>query len=90
MTKMELIDHLAQKADISKKAAREKLEDVLEGICDALASDEKCQIADFGTFKVVTRAATVRKNPRTGESVNVPERKTVTFKPVKGLKDSFN
>ena len=60
---------------------------VIACIGDALASGDKIQIAGFGTFEVRERAAKTARNPRTGETIDVPACKVPAFKAGKGLKD---
>ena len=69
MTRTELINAVAEKAEFSKKDAEKAVTAVLEGITDALASGEKVQLVGFGTFEVRERAAREGKNPATGETI---------------------
>ena len=70
-----------------KKTAEKAVNAVIACIGDALASGDKIQIAGFGTFEVRERAAKTARNPRTGETIDVPACKVPAFKAGKGLKD---
>jgi len=66
VNKSELIDQVAAKADISKSAAGDALDAVLEGITGALKKGDSVTFVGFGTFSVSRRAARDGRNPRTG------------------------
>ena len=87
MNKTELIAAVAEKATISKKDAENAVSAVIASITESLAGGEKVQIAGFGTFEVRERAAKTARNPRTGETIDVPACKVPAFKAGKGLKD---
>ena len=88
MTKTELINAVAEKAELSKKDAEKAVSAVLEGITDALISGEKVQLVGFGTFEVRDRAAREGKNPATGETIQIEATKVPAFKADKALKDA--
>ncbi|MCC8042997.1 MAG: HU family DNA-binding protein [Oscillospiraceae bacterium] len=90
MTKAELINSIAEKADFSKKDAEKALNAVTGAITDALASGEKVQIVGFGTFAVKDVKEREAINPRTKEKITVPARKAPGFKAGKGLKDAVD
>ena len=88
MTRTELINAVAEKAEFSKKDAEKAVTAVLEGITDALASGEKVLLVGFGTFEVRERAAREGKNPATGETIQIEATKVPAFKAGKALKDA--
>ena len=88
MTRTELINAVAEKAEFSKKDAEKAVTAVLEGITDALASGEKVQLVGFGTFEVRERAAREGKNPATGETIQIEATKVPAFNAGKALKDA--
>jgi len=88
MNKTELIDQIANQADLSKAAAAKALEAVLEGITTGLKEGGPVMIVGFGTFMVKTRSARVGRNPSTGAEINIGATKVVTFKAGKVLKDA--
>jgi DNA-binding protein HU-beta len=87
MTKAELID--AVKGDFSKKLAGDMVDGVFEAVKGALADDGRFAYPGFGTFTVKTRAARKGKNPRTGETIDIPASKTVVFRPASKFKGSL-
>ena len=60
------------------------------GVNDALADGDKVQLVGFGSFEVKERAAREGHNPKTGEAIQIPESKKVSFSASKSLKDSVN
>jgi DNA-binding protein HU-beta len=90
VNKSELIEHIAQQADISKAAAGRALEAVLNGVSGALKKGDTVSLVGFGTFAVTTRAARTGRNPRTGDTIKIKKAKIPKFRPGKGLKDALN
>ena len=87
MNKSDFISAVAEKEGFDKKTAEKAVNAVIACVGDALANGEKIQIAGFGTFEVRDRAEKTARNPRTGETINVPACKVPAFKAGKGLKD---
>ena len=90
MNKQELISEVADKADLPKIKAQEAVEAIFETIKSNLKNGEEVRLVGFGTFTVSQRAATTGRNPRTGESINIPASKQPKFKAGKELKDAVN
>ena len=90
MNKAELIDHIAEQADISKAAAMRALEAVIGGVTTTLKKNGSVSIVGFGTFAVTKRAARTGRNPRTGAAIKIKAAKVPKFRPGKGLKDALN
>jgi len=88
MNKASLIDSLASKTGMTKKAASEALDTILETITDALKKGEKVTITGFGTFEVRHRKARTGRNPQTGEEITIPARNVAAFRAGKSLKES--
>ena len=88
MNKVELINAVAAKAEISKKDADKAVAAVLSSITDALAAGEKVQLIGFGTFEVKERAARDGHNPLTGESIKIAASKVPSFKAGAALKNA--
>ncbi len=90
MNKTELIEHIAQQADISKAAASRALEAVIGGVKSTLKEDNSVSLVGFGTFSVGRRAARSGRNPRTGAAISIEAAKIPKFRPGKALKDEIN
>lgn len=80
MTKTELINIIAEKANLTKADAKNALAATLDTIANALKNDEKVALVGFGTFSVVDKAEREGINPRTKEKIVIPARKVVKFK----------
>ena len=90
MNKSELIDHIAQQADISKAAASRALEAAIDAITDALKNGDSVSLVGFGTFVATEREARTGRNPRTGVAIKIAKAKVPKFRPGKALKDALN
>ena len=84
----ELINAVAEKADVSKKDAEAVISATLETITAALKEGDKVQLVGFGSFEVKKRAARMGRNPKTKESIEIPASVVPVFKAGKALKDS--
>lgn len=87
MNKTELIDAIAQSAELTKKAASAALEGTLEAISSALARGDDVTLIGFGSLSVTERAARTGRNPRTGDVIQIAASKNVKFKAGKELKE---
>ena len=87
MTKTELINAVAEIAELTKKDADKAVSAVIDTITESLAKGEKIQLVGFGTFEVRERAAKEGINPATKEKMNIPAKKVPAFKAGKALKD---
>jgi nucleoid DNA-binding protein len=87
MTKRELVIRVANKLGMTQSDVAKVIEGTFETISKSLASGERWELRDFGVFEVKTRAARIGRNPRTGDQVPVPERRVVTFRPGKKMKE---
>ena len=90
MNKIELIEHVAKQADISKAAAGRALEAVVGGIRSSLKKGNSVTLVGFGTFSIGKRAARTGRNPRTGAAIKIKAAKVPKFRPGKALKDALN
>jgi len=85
--KADLVEAIAEKAEISKKAAGVALDTVLNEIAEALKKGERVSIAGFGTFSVSSRAARQGRNPQTGATIQISASKVPRFKAGKALRE---
>jgi DNA-binding protein HU-beta len=90
MTKAELIDSIASKADLQKATAERIVNAIFDDIVGALKGGDKVNISGFGTFQISDRKARTGRNPKTGEAIQIAASRTAKFKAGKSLKDSLN
>ena len=90
MNKSELIDRIAEDADISKASAGRALDAALDAITDSLKEADPVSLVGFGTFLVRERAARSGRNPQTGATIQIAAAKVPAFKPGKALKYALN
>ena len=90
MNKAELIEAVAESADLSKADATRAVDALTQTISDTLKKDEQVSIVGFGTFSLRKRAARSGRNPRTGETISIKVSNVPGFKPGKALKDAVN
>ena len=90
MNKTELINAVAETAQLSKKDAANAVAAVFDSITDAMVKGDKVQLIGFGTFETRDRGERTGKNPRTGEEVKIAACKNPAFKAGKALKDAIN
>lgn len=74
----------------SKSEAESILKTLLKAITDSLVKGEAVAVAGFGTFKVTQRKERTGRNPRTGETIQIPACNVLRFSPGKALKDALN
>ena len=86
MTKNELIEKVAKKSNLTKRAAGDAVNATFDLIKNTLAKGEKAVISGFGTFLIRSRAARRGRNPQTGEAIQIPTKKTPGFISGKTLK----
>lgn len=87
MTKKDLALKVAERAEMRHKDIKNVLNTALKIITEALVNGERVELRNFGVFKVKTRGPRIGRNPRTGEKVNVPERRVIQFVPGRLLKE---
>ena len=90
MTKVELIEEVANEADLTKKDAKVVVQTVLDSITDSLQRGEKVELRGFGSFRIRNRRPRQGRNPKIGSGVTVPAKKIPYFKPGKEIKDIVN
>lgn len=90
MNKGDLINKLAESANLTKAQSTDALNSVLECISEALKEGDKVTLVGFGTFSVSRREARSGRNPQTGETITIAAKNVVKFKPGKELSESVN
>lgn len=87
MTKQEFIDAVAKNTKLSKKDARNAIDEALNLIVATVKRKDKITLTGFGTFEARKQKATQRINPQTGKKMSVPAKNVPKFRPGKGFKD---
>lgn len=90
MNKNDLIAAVADNTELSRGDATKAVDAVFDLITDCLKKGDEVRLVGFGTFSVSQRKATQGRNPRTGETIQIPASKQPKFKAGKGLKDAVN
>lgn len=90
MNKGDLIEAVSNETGLSKADASRAVESVFSVITDALKNGEQVSLVGFGAFTVKTRAARTGRNPRTGDTMQIPASKVPGFRAGKALKDAVN
>lgn len=89
MNKAELIEAMANGADLTKADAARALEAFIASVSKTLKKGDTVSLVGFGTFSVKKRAARTGRNPSTGETIKIKASKTPAFKAGKGFKDAI-
>jgi len=90
MNKIELVDHIATEASLTKVAAAAALEAAIGGVEKALKKGDEVRLVGFGTFSVRERKAGKGRNPATGKEIKIAASKNARFKPGAALKAALN
>ena len=89
MNKTELIDFIADHADLPKASASRALESLIAAVTTNLQNNGSVSLVGFGTFAVGKRAARMGRNPRTCASIKIKASRVPRFRPGKALKDAL-
>lgn len=90
MNKAQLIEIVAEKTKSTKSQSEQILDATLKTIQEALKKGDEVKLVGFGTFSKTTRKSRQGRNPKTGETVQIPSAHIPRFKPGKDLKDALN
>ena len=91
MTKSQLIERIAERAPhVPRREVEAIVNAVFEQLAGALLAERRVELRGFGVFGVRVREAHAGRNPKTGESVQVPARRNAFFTPGKELRDRLN
>ncbi len=86
MLKAEVVEKVAKEAHLTKKAAKEAVDSTFNTVNSALKKGEKVVLSGFGTFVIRGRKSRVGRNPKTGDSLQLPQMNTIGFIAAKGMK----
>jgi len=80
VTKKDIVIKISEESGIKQIDVKKIVQRTLDHIVAALASGETVELRNFGVFKVKSRRSRIGRNPKTGATVPIPERKVVSFK----------
>lgn len=90
MTRSDLVELLAERfGQLTHRDAEAAVKTILDSMSDALTRGHRIEVRGFGSFSINRRAPRLGRNPRTGESVQIPERRVPHFKPGKALRETI-
>ncbi len=90
MNKNDLVAAVADTAGLTKVDAAKAVDSMLDAISGSLKKGKEVRLVGFGTFSVAKRAASMGRNPRTGEPIKIAASKRPKFSAGKALKDAVN
>lgn len=90
LNKTTLVNAVADKINMSKVDTEKAIKATIEAISEELENGGEVKLIGFGTFSVIQRAERMGKNPRTGEEIKIPAKKSPKFKPGQALVDAVN
>lgn len=90
MTKNDLVNYIAEETGLTKADASKALEAMMNGVVKGLKEEGKVTLTGFCTFQAKHKEAKMGRNPRTGETVEIPARVAATIKAGSKLKDALN
>ena len=90
MNKADLIEHIAQQAELSKLAAERAVDALVGAVKTSLRKGQAVTLVGFGTFYPGQRAARTGRNPKTGEALQIAAARVPKFRAGKALKDAIN
>ena len=85
MTKTDIVKTISEKIDMTQLQTKEIVQHTFDAIMESLAQKGRVELRNFGVFIAKKRAARTARNPKTEETVHVPEKIVVTFKPGKKM-----
>jgi len=91
MTRSDIVEELAARfAQLTHRDAESAVKTILDAMSDALVRGNRIEIRGFGSFSVSRRPPRIGRNPRSGERVQVPEKRVPHFKPGKALREAVD
>ncbi len=90
MTKTDMIDVIVQKLDLPRTVAERAVNLIFDEITSRLQQADKVNVSGFGTFVVAERKARQGRNPKTGNTIEIPASRAAKFRPGKTLKEALN
>jgi len=88
MNKAELVEKIANQTGLTRKTSREAVDAIVSAITDSPAKQRKVTLVGFGTFQVMGRKARRGRNPRTGQTIQIPAKSIARFRPGRDLREA--
>lgn len=89
-TKKDLIKEVAARTGLDIPTVKDNVEGIFDAMCDGLGRDGNIEIRNFGIFKVKAIPPRTARNPKTGETIEVPAKRLIHFKPGQLMKQRIN
>jgi DNA-binding protein HU-beta len=90
MNKADLVNSISEKTGLSKTKTNEVIDAFVSSVTESLKRGEKVTLVNFGTFNTSERDARKGRNPKTGESIEIPSKRVARFKVGTGLSKNIN
>ena len=90
MTKQEIVNTVSEATGLTKVETEAVMNGVMSTIIESLGKNKRVELRGFGRFSIKIQKSSIRRNPKTGEKVNTPEKKTIHFKMSKDLFKKIN
>lgn len=90
LTKSRIVEGVRAATGLPRTESSDLVEALVDVLKDALEQGESIKISGFGSFLVRTKSARLGRNPQTGESITLPRRRVLTFKPSRLLRDAMS
>lgn len=88
-TKREIVKTIAERTALTQSQANEVIQLLLESIVETVIDSGRVELRNFGVFELKLRRARKARNPRTGETLVVPERQAVVFRPGRAFEEQL-
>lgn len=90
MNKADLVNSISEKTGLTKTKSNEVIDAFVESVTESLKSGDKVTLVNFGTFNTSKRDARKGRNPKTGETIEIPAKRVARFKVGTGLSKNIN
>jgi DNA-binding protein HU-beta len=90
MNKADLVNSISQKTGLTKTKTNEVIDAFVESVTESLKDGNKVTLVNFGTFNTSKRDARKGRNPKTGETIEIPAKRVARFKVGTGLSKNIN
>jgi DNA-binding protein HU-beta len=90
MNKADLVNSISEKTGLTKTKSNEVIDAFVESVTESLKNGDKVTLVNFGTFNTSKRDARKGRNPKTGETIEIPAKRVARFKVGTGLSKNIN